>query len=67
MEWDCTLEEDHNSFEMWKMTVKMDQLLHIAEATNSKVYTWESEAEVHGGTKALILSETIPHPVLLTI
>ena len=56
MEWDQTLEEDHNSFEMGKMTVRMDQLLHIAEATNSKVYTHESEAEAHDWVKALALS-----------
>ena len=55
-EWDCTLEKDCNSFEMHKMTVRMDQLLCIAEATNSEVYTWESEAEAHGWTKALALS-----------
>ena len=56
MEQDCTLQEDHNSFKMHKMTVRTDQLLHIAEATNLKVYTWESEAEAHGWKKALVLS-----------
>ena len=37
------------------MTVRMDQLLHIAEATNSNIYTHESEAEPHGQAKALAL------------
>ena len=36
--------------------VRTDQLLHIAEAINSKIYTWESEAEAHGQTKTLVLS-----------
>ena len=39
MEQYCALEGDCNSFEGCKMTVRMEQLLHIAEATNSKVYT----------------------------
>ena len=55
-EQDHAFEEDHNSFEMHKMTVRMDQSLHIAEATNSKVYTCESEVEAHGQAKALALS-----------
>ena len=42
MEQDHALEEDHSSFEMHKMTVRTDQLLHTAEATNCKVYTHES-------------------------
>ena len=53
---DHILEEDCNSFKMCKITVRTDQLLHIAEATNSKVYTWELEAEAHGQMKALVLS-----------
>ena len=53
---DHTLEEDCNFFDMHKMRVKMDQLLHISEATNSKVYTHELEAEAHGQMKALVLS-----------
>ena len=56
MKWDHALEEECNSFEMCKMTVRMDQLLCIAEATNSKVYTHESEAEAHGQAKALAFS-----------
>ena len=55
-EQDHVLEDDHNSFEMHKMTVRMDQLLCIAEDTNSKVYTHYSEAETYGWVKALALS-----------
>ena len=51
MEWDCALEEDYNSFEMHKMTVRSDQVLCIAEDTNLKAYTWESEAEPMGRWK----------------
>ena len=40
---------------MCKMTVRMEQLLCIAEATNSKVYTQELNAEAHGWVKALVL------------
>ena len=40
---------------MCKMTVRTDQLLCIAEATNSKVYIQESEVEAHGQMKALVL------------
>ena len=54
--WDHTLEEDCNSFEMCKMMVRTGQLLCIAEATNSKIYTKESEAEAHGWMKTLVLS-----------
>ena len=35
--------------------VRTDQLLCIAEATNSKVYTHEPEAETHGQAIALVL------------
>ena len=38
------------------MTTRADQLLCIAEATGSKTYTRESEAETHGKAKALVLS-----------
>ena len=55
MEQDCAL-EDHSSSKMHKVTGRTDQLLHIAGATNSKVYTQESEAEAHGWMKALVLS-----------
>ena len=47
----CTLTKDQDSFEMWKMTVRTDQLLHIMEATGSKVHQWESEAETNGRVK----------------
>ena len=39
MEQNCTLGEDYGSFKMHKMLVRTNQLLHIAEATNLKVYT----------------------------
>ena len=54
-EWDCALAEDCNSFEMPKLMVRTDQLLCIAEATGSKIYTRELEAETHGKAKTLIL------------
>ena len=41
---------------MHNMMVRTDQLLHIAEATNAKIYTWELENEAHGWTKTLVLS-----------
>ena len=44
------------SFEMQRMTTRIDQLLHIAEATGSKIYTRESEAKAHSQAKALVLS-----------
>ena len=41
---------------MQKMMIMTDQLLHIAEATSSKIHTRESEAETHGRVKTLLLS-----------
>ena len=55
-EWKHTLSEDHNSFEMQKMTVRTDQLLCIAEATGSKIYTREPVATYHGRVKTLVFS-----------
>ena len=55
-EWDCALEKDCNSFEMWKMMVSTSQLLHIAEANNLKIYPVELEATAHGWMKTLVLS-----------
>ena len=52
----CTLLEDHMSFEMWKMTFRTDQLLCIAEATGTKIYTRELEDTTHGISKNLVLS-----------
>ena len=52
----CALVEDHTSFEMRRMMTRTDQLLHIAEATGSRVYTRESEVGTHGPAKALVLS-----------
>ena len=53
-EWKCNLAEDTHSFEMWKMTVRTDQLLHTVEATGSKVHQWEVEAGTDGRTKKLV-------------
>ena len=55
-EWKHTLVEDSTSFEMCKMTTGTDQLLCIAEATGSKIYTRESGTETHGKAKTLVLS-----------
>ena len=41
---------------MWRMITRTDQLLCIAEAIGSNIYTRESEAEIHGQAKALVLS-----------
>ena len=54
-EWNSTLAEDCNSFEMLRVTVRTDQLLHIATATNSQIYTRDLEAEAHGWVKTLVL------------
>ena len=50
------LADDHTSFEMRSMATRTDQLCHIAEATGSKIYTRESEAEDQSLAKALVLS-----------
>ena len=52
----CTLTDDQTSFNMRRMATRTNQLLHIAEATGSKIYNRESEAETQGLTKALVLS-----------
>ena len=36
--------------------VRTDQLLCIAEATSSKIYTRDMEAEIYGRAKTLVLS-----------
>ena len=51
-----TLVDDSTSFEMSRMTTRTDQLLNIAEATCSKIYTRESVAVAWGPAKALVLS-----------
>ena len=56
IEWDYALVEDHNSFEMCRMTVRTDQLLHIAVATGSQIYTRDLEAKAHGQARTLVLS-----------
>ena len=52
---DGTLVEDCNSFEMQNMMVRTDQLLWIAEATDSKSSTRHSETDAHGRAKILVL------------
>ena len=47
---------DWDSFEMWKMMVRTDQLLCIMDATSSKIHQWGSEAETDGRVKKLIQS-----------
>ena len=51
----CALADDHTSFEMRWMATRIDQLIHKAKATGSKIYTRESEAEAQGSGKALVL------------
>ena len=55
-EWKHALVDDCTSFKMRRMATRTDQLLHIAEATGSKIYTRESQAETQGLAKALVLS-----------
>ena len=55
-QWKCALKEDCSSFEMQRIMARTDQLLHIAEVTNSKIYTQELKAEAHGQMKTLVLS-----------
>ena len=50
------LVEDCNSYEMQKMAIRTDQLLHISETTGSRVHTRELESETHGRVKTLLLS-----------
>ena len=52
----CALADDHTSLAMRRMVTRTDQLLHIAEAMGSKIYTRESEVEAQGLAKALVLS-----------
>ena len=49
------LVDDHSSFEMRWMATRTDQLIHIAEAISSKIYTRESETEAQGLAKALVM------------
>ena len=51
----CALVEDCNSFEMWKMMDRTDQLLCIIEATGSKIYTRELVAKTNGRARTLVL------------
>ena len=52
----CTLMDDHTYFEMRWIATRTGQLIHIAKATGSKIYTRESEAQTQGLPKALVLS-----------
>ena len=63
-EWECALAEDCNSFEMQKMMVKTDQLLTIAKAAGSKIYTRLRGWSPWPGKNSGIVSETIPHSLL---
>ena len=54
-EQDLTLNEDHSSFEVNKMTVQTDQLLWTKEATNAKnINSRGHEAEVYERKKTLV-------------
>ena len=55
-QWKCTLAEDCNSFEMQRMTVRTEQLLHIAEAAGSRIHARESEAETYGRVRNMVLT-----------
>ena len=54
-EQDCALAEDHNSFEICRMMVRTDQLLCIATATDSQIYTRDLDAKARGQVKTLVL------------
>ena len=54
-EWDLALAEDHNFFDMCRMVVRTDQLLCIAAATDSQIYTWDLGGQTHGQVKTLVL------------
>ena len=54
-EWKHTLADDCTSFEMRCMAIRTDQLIHITEATGSKIYSRESEVGAQGLAKALVL------------
>ena len=54
--WKCTLVDDCISFKMRGMSIRTNQLLCIAKAMGSEIYTRESEAEARGLAKALVLS-----------
>ena len=57
--------EDHTSFEMKRMMTRTDQLVCIAKATGSKIYTRESEAGASRLSKGLgLVLETVPCPLL---
>ena len=51
IEWKHTPMDDHTSYKMRRMATRTDQLLHIAAATGSKIYTRESEVEAQGLAK----------------
>ena len=65
VEWDCALAEDHNSFEMHRMMARTDQMLHIAMATDSQIYTRDSETKPMARQDSGIVTETKPHSLLL--
>ena len=55
-EWKYTLAYDCTSFELRQMTTGTNQLISIAKATGSRIYTRESEVGAQGSAKALVLS-----------
>ena len=50
------LADDHTSFEMRQMATRTSQLIHIAKATGSRIYTRESKVRAQGLVKSLVLS-----------
>ena len=52
-EWKCALAEDCTSFKMKRIMTRTDQLVCIAKATGSKIYTRELEVGTCGPSKAL--------------
>ena len=52
----CTLVEDHTSYEMTRMMTRTDQVVCIAKAPGSKIYTRESEVGTSGLAKVFVLS-----------
>ena len=48
----CALAKDWDSFEMQEIMVRTDQLLHIVEATDSKVHQRGSEGKTDGRAKS---------------
>ena len=67
MEWDQALEEDCSSFEKCRMTIRTDQLLHIAEATSSSLHLGIRDQSPWLDESPGIVIKTIPCPLLSVI